>query len=424
LKIIRNLYHFIFAWLASLFYGAPSKKITVVGVTGTKGKSTVLAMLDSILTADGRRVALLSSVQQKIGGVSEESFYPNTMPGRGAVQKFLKKAVAARDEIALIEVTSEGVKQHREKFIHWDAAVFLNLHPEHIESHGSFENYRNAKLDFFRCLRCSEKREKIFVVNADDPQAVYFEKVAKSVPHSHLFEARAAEVKNLAAALKKEKQSSWLLADFNIENIAVAAKTASALGASERSIKEGLENFPGLRGRMDFVQREPFAVVVDYAHTPESLEAVYKTLRKQVKKGGRLICVLGSAGGGRDKWKRPALGTVAGSYCERIILTSEDPYDENPADIMDQIETGFLRNPNSLPVLPRQAGRAGKFQISENYWKIIDRKEALKKAISLAKPGDVVVSTGMGSQKWFYGPKGSKILWDEPKIVEEILNSN
>lgn len=405
MKTMRNFYHFVLAWLSSVFYGAPSRKITVVGLTGTKGKSTVLEILDSVLTAAGKKTALLSSVRLKIGSRSEKSPYTNTMPGRGAIQKFLKDAVLAKCEIALIEVTSEGIKQSRHRFVDWDAAVFLNLHPEHVEAHGSFEKYRQAKLAFFKSLANSRKTRKFFVINADDPNASHFEDATKSVKGGEVVFCRRSEVSDLAERIKKEKNHDWLVADFNIENVAVAAKTAEVLGASSKEILRGLENFQGLRGRMDFVQKEPFTVVVDYAHTPDSLKAVYETLRKQIKKGGQLVCVLGSAGGGRDKWKRPELGKIAAEYCDKIVLTSEDPYNENPNWIIQDIKSGI---------------RNSKFKI-QNLYEITDRKEALKKAISLAGKGDMVVSTGMGSQNWFYGPHGKKIPWDEHKVVEGII---
>jgi len=422
LRIIRHFYHFLLAWLASAFYGAPSKKIAVVGVTGTKGKSTVLEMLDSILTAAHRRTALLSSVRLKIGSRSGKNFYANTMPGRGAIQKFLKEAVAENCEIALIEVTSEGVKQSRHRFIHWDGAVFLNLHPEHIEAHGGFEKYREAKLDFFRALSRSAKPRKFFVVNADDQNAPYFEEAARGVAGGEVFLCRrpaASLVKKL-----KEQNPDWLLADFNIENVAVAAKTAGALGAKEKEILVGLENFRGLRGRMDFVQKKPFAVVVDYAHTPDSLRAVYEILRRQASahstgsgltvrgvkpskaKGHKLICVLGSAGGGRDKWKRPELGRIASHYCDRIILTDEDPYDENPMKILEEIKSG----------IPDDEGPLSKVEV------VLDRKEAIRRAILSAQEGDVVAVTGKGSEEWIHVASGRKIPWDDRGVVEEILS--
>ena len=153
---------------------------------------------------------------------------------------------------------------------------------------------------------------------------------------------------------------------------------------------------------MEIVARNP-TIIVDYAHTPEQLEAVYKTFKTQP-----LICVLGSCGGGRDKWKRPVLGKIAGQYCKKIIITNEDPYDENPFSIMDEIEKGFsqIRNPKSE---------------IRNYEKILDRKEAIKKAIDLAKPGDVVMITGKGSEPWMCVANGKKIPWDDRQIARDAL---
>ncbi|MEK7590579.1 MAG: cyanophycin synthetase, partial [Patescibacteria group bacterium] len=158
----------------------------------------------------------------------------------------------------------------------------------------------------------------------------------------------------------------------------------------------------GVPGRMDYVQEKPFAVVIDYAHTPDSLEKVYQTLLTRTS-NKKLICVLGAAGGGRDRWKRPVLGRVAEKYCKKIVLTDEDPFDEDPMGILDQIESGFSKHQN------------------KNYFRILDRREAIGKAILLARKGDTVIITGKGTEDWIRGAKNKKIPWNERKTVEELL---
>ncbi|MCP6720092.1 MAG: UDP-N-acetylmuramyl-tripeptide synthetase [Patescibacteria group bacterium] len=414
-RLGQSPYHFLLAFLGNLFYGFPSRRIRVVGVTGTKGKTTTLELIDAMLTASGKRTALLSSVRRKVGERDGKNSSENTMPGRFAIQRFLREAVDAGCEYALFEVTSEGVTKHRHRFIQWDAAVFLNLTPEHVEAHGSFENYREAKLDFFRYLRRSKKQKKYFVINSDDTHASYFKKVTEKVLRAEIILFNRDGVSRLMDSIKKDSNPNWLRADFNIENAAAARALTKLFGVKDETVRDALIKFKGLRGRMDFVQKEPFAAVVDYAHTPVSLRAVYRNLKEQPEftKSSRLICVLGSCGGGRDKWKRPKIGEIAAHYCNEIILTNEDPYDEDPNQILREIKSGI---PNS-----QQPHPAGEFPIPKVYV-VLDRREAIEKAIFLARKGDVVVITGKGSEEWIHLAKRKKIPWDDRGTVEEILS--
>lgn len=392
-----SFYHFLWAFVAAIFYGFPSKRIFVFGVTGTKGKSTVLELVNAILESGGKKTALLSSVRIKIDKESKENSLGNSMPGRGYIQKFLRQAVNAGCDYALIEVTSQGILQHRHKFIEWGAALFTNLAPEHIEAHGGFENYREAKLKFFRYIS-RLKDERIFFINQDDANAKYFAEAAgdgQIVSYS----------KNNPQITTYNLQSS-LKTDFNRENIAAALAFAKSQGISDEVIKKAVENFAGVPGRMEIVVSEPFEVIVDYAHTPDSLEKVYQALKPKTP-DSKLIGVLGSAGGGRDKWKRPKMGEIAAKYCDVIILANEDPYDENPGQIFLDIKSGI---PKDFPVC--------------NLYEYLDRREAIKKALSLAKGGDVVIMTGKGSEQWIHIEKGKKIPWNERKTAEELLKES
>ncbi len=385
-------------------YGFPSKKLFVVGVTGTKGKSSTLELMSAIMESAGIKTALLNSVRRKVGEVSVPNKYHNSMPGRMVIQKFLRDAVNTGCEYAFIEVTSQGVVQHRHRFIAWDVAAFLNLAPEHIESHGSFEKYRDAKVSFFRYAGHSLKHPHWFFVNDRDEYKSFFENAAREVSDAKVVLWNSDE---LLKEITREEMSLWVKADFNIENSACAWAFARSQGVEREIIKKTLSEFKGVSGRMEFVQEKPFAVVVDYAHTPESLEAIYKALKPV--SGARLIGVFGSDGGGRDKWKRPRFGEIAEKFCDVIVLTEENPYDENPQEILDHIKSGIKnsdirKNNNTL-------------------YEIIDRKEAITKAIRIARPGDVVVMTGKGSEQWLYLPKGKKIPWSEVKVVKEVINS-
>ncbi|KKU91552.1 MAG: UDP-N-acetylmuramoyl-L-alanyl-D-glutamate-2,6-diaminopimelate ligase [Candidatus Jorgensenbacteria bacterium GW2011_GWA1_48_11] len=421
MRKIRNFYHWFLALLGSCWYGRPSRKIFVLGVTGTKGKSTVLELTNAILEAGGKKTALLSSIRRKVGRKTEENLTGNTMPGRFQIQRFLDEAVRAGAEFALIEVTSEGVLQHRHEFTDWDAAIMTNLAPEHIEHHGSFENYRAAKLKFFQYLAFSKKTKKYFFINEEDGSHHYFEEAARRTPNREIILYSRHDLVNHEVGRRYKLNSKagrrllgdWLLADFNLENAAAAVAFARTQNIDWPIIEKALTNFRGAPGRLEFVQKEPFAVVVDYAHTPDSLKQVYETLEPKSFKPrsrGKMICVLGSAGGGRDKWKRPEIGKIAATYCDKIVLTNEDPYDENPNEIIRQIENGFLE-----ATVPKCG--------PEDHFRVLDRRAALKHAVSLAKKGDVVVITGKGSEAWLHLARGEKIPWNERKMAEEILRN-
>lgn len=389
IKKLKQIYHFFLPFVGSLIYGAPSKKITVIGITGTKGKTSVAELVNAGFEEAGRKTAVLSSITRKVGDESKVNT-GNSMPGRFAIQKFLREAVDARCEYAILEVTSEGVSQFRHRSIQFDAGVFINIHPEHIEAHGSFEKYRKAKLSFFEYIsKYSKKTPKYFFVNIDDKNADHFIASAKG---------------GVVVFFTKSETESRLAGEFNKWNIGAAEAVLRTYGISQAVIEDAFKKFEGIPGRMETVYNKSFKVVVDYAHTPDSLEAVYKSL--DADKSKKLVCVLGSCGGGRDKWKRPKFGEIASRYCKEIILTDEDPYDENPMQILEEIEAGVLS----------VKGQESNVAI------ILDRKEAIEKAISLAKEGDIVIITGKGSEKFIRVANGKKIPWSDKETVLEILN--
>lgn len=400
IPFLRPSYHFILAFWGALIYGWPSRNIFVIGITGTKGKTTVLELASSIFEQAGYKTALLSSTTVKIDKERGRNTLDITMPGRFFIQRFLKKASAKGCQYAFIEVTSEGVVQHRHRFIEWNMAVFLNLHPEHIESHGSFDKYRKAKLDFFRY---AAKSGASFIVNQEDENSKFFRRVAGSLPQ---FEFSKDTALAYADVLERNK---FFKPQFNKLNAAAAITIAQSLGINKEVISRALLGFKGVPGRMEIIQTKPFKVVIDYAHTPVSLELVYKELALNKKSSSQLICVLGSAGGGRDKWKRPVLGRIASQYCGVIFLTNEDPYDEDPFKIINEIEEGIRHHPNF------------ESKLSNLVFKIEDREKAIREAIKFARSGDIVVITGKGSEEWVHIKGGKKIPWSDKRKVQEIL---
>jgi len=409
LKIL-NSYYQAFPALGAFLYRFPSKKLIVIGVTGTNGKSTVIQLITNILKQAGFKVASISSVRFQINDEEWQNDLKMTMPGRLKVQKFLRKAVNARCKYAVLEITSEGIKQFRHKFINFNTAVFTNLTKEHIEAHKGFENYRKAKGELFNTTGL-----KTIIVNEDDKNAEYFLHFKAGEKWGYGIENRKSKIEGQkfvgAVDIRMATDGAnftvedtqfhlKLLGRFNIYNTLAAICVGFSEGVSLEVSKQALEKMDGVTGRMELVIKEPFKVFVDYAHTPDALENVYKTLA-----GSRLICVLGSCGGGRDRWKRSEFGRLAANYCSQIILTNEDPYEERPQKILEEIEKGILeyKTPNI------------------NHQLIFNRRGAIKEALSLAKHGDIVIITGKGSEPWMCVADGKKIPWDDRKIVRKEM---
>jgi len=407
---VRTTYHFLWAWVGAKIRKYPSRKIFVIGVTGTKGKTTTLELINAVLEAAGKRTALLSSLRVKIGDESEKNKTANSMPGRGYIQRFLRRSVAAKCGYALIEVTSQGVAAHRHRFIDWNIGVLTNLAPEHIESHGTFENYRRAKLNFLKYV--IKTGGKVFL-NRDDEHFDFF---AGALIGEKAFSYSRQDdwLRNYLPRVKPMRGVAdgtvpkFLLSGFNEENIAIAAAVAKELGIGDKIIQEAIVNFKGVPGRMEFLTAGPYTAIVDYAHTPDSLEAAYRAAKPAPDANypnPRLICVLGAAGGGRDLWKRPEFGRIAAQYCDEIILTDEDPYDEDPAEIIKEVRSGILGGDPDIA----------------NVHEVLDRREAIDKAISMMRIGDIVIGTGKGSEDWIHVARGKKIPWNEKEVFEAAL---
>ncbi len=395
-KFIFSIYHYLLSLIGAIIYNFPSKKLIVIGVTGTNGKTTVVHLITEILEEALRpaqgKVASLSSIRFKIRKKEWPNKLKMTMPGRFKLQRFLRRTVKAGCKYAVLEITSEGIKQHRHRFIDFDGVVFTNLTKEHIEAHKGFENYKKAKGKLFKAVQKSKKKDKFAVINIDDRNSDYFLELSKGLRiYTYGIKNKEAEINP-----KKIKLKILLPGKFNIYNSLAAFAGGLALGIRKDKILNVLRTIKGLPGRMELVIEKPFKVFVDYAHTPDALESVYKTL------GKGLICVFGSCGGDRDKWKRPEIGKIAERYCDKTILTNEDPYNENPLSIINEIKSGFsqIRNPKS------------------EIRKIIDRRKAINKALSLAKKDDIVIITGKGSEPWIM-EKNKKVSWDDRRVVRE-----
>ncbi len=399
---LLKAYHFFLVTLATLFYGFPSRKIKVLGITGTKGKSTTAEYVNAILEKAGYKTALSSTIRFKIADKNVPNKFKMTMPGRFFLQRFIAQAVKDKCDWVILEMTSEGVKQFRHKFIYLDALVFTNISPEHIESHGSFENYLNAKLQIGKALEKSPKRPRMLIVNADSEHADKFLRlqVEYSIPVS-LSQAKPIKETPLGIEFRFEDERIFLNQKglFSVQNAMLAASFAKLIGANNKTIKIALEELRLVPGRLEHINEgQDFEVVVDYAHTPDSLEKLYSEAFKDKKK----ICVLGNTGGGRDVWKRPVMAQVASKYCEKVILTDEDPYDEDPLKILKDMQKGA--DPKKTQI-------------------ILNRRQAINRAIkmALAGLGDTVLITGKGADPYIMRANGKKEPWSDAKVAHEEL---
>lgn len=408
LEKIRPPYHYLLAYIGNLLYRSPSKEITVIAVTGTKGKSTVTEIITAILEADGNKVASLSTIQFKIGDHVQRNLYKMTMPGRFFVHKFLRDAVDAKCTYAVLEMTSEGAKQYRHKFVEMDALVFTNLTPEHIESHGSFEKYKQAKLELARQLENSAKQPRFIVANVDDEHGKDFLaiKVEEKLPYT-LADLKLYTLHKDGIGLIFQDANDEvtirvpLVGLFNVYNTLAAITLTRALGVQVRTIESALRALPPVKGRVEHFTTPKDApkhvtAVVDYAHTPDSLEQLYKAFKDQKK-----VCVLGNTGGGRDAWKRPEMAHIAEQHCDHIILTNEDPYDEDPRKIIDEMAKG-VTDKSKLTV-------------------IMDRRVAIRTALKSAETGGYVIVSGKGTDPYIMGPHNTRQPWSDAEVVQEEL---
>ncbi|MDD2935364.1 MAG: UDP-N-acetylmuramyl-tripeptide synthetase [Candidatus Pacebacteria bacterium] len=394
---LQPIYHYLLSLLGALIYFFPSRKIFIVGITGTKGKTSTAELVNAMLEEAGFKTALLGTLRFKIGETSEMNKQKMTMPGRFFVQQFLRKAVKEKCDYAIVEMTSQGVLQYRHKFIQLNALIFTNLSPEHIESHGSYENYIEAKLKIAKALKKSLKKKKFLIVNVDDKEAPRFlnNNIEEQYKYS-IADAEPYELKKdgLIMNFMGAKINAHLSGKFNIYNILAAATFAQTQNIGRETIKNAIEKFRGIRGRVEKIEEgQDFSIIVDYAHTADSLEKLYETFSHSKK-----ICVLGNTGGGRDKWKRPVMAGVADKHCDYIILTDEDPYDEDPREIVREMEEGIQ---------------------NKEYEVIMDRRKAIHKALSVAKTGDTVLITGKGTDPYIMKANNVKLDWDDAEVARE-----
>ena len=403
-RALQPAYHYALSAIGAIRYNFPSRHITVIGVTGTKGKSTVTELIATILRADGKKVASLSTIQFTYGEKRERNMFKMTMPGRFFVHQFLRRAVNEGCNYAVMEMTSEGAKLYRHKFVEINALVFTNLTPEHIESHGSFANYKAAKLKLAQAVADSKKRPRILVANADDEHGADFlnfdveEKITYSLTNLSLY---TLHKDGFSMVFGDTTIRVPLVGLFNVYNALAAIKITGAFGVTLETAGKALRNLAPIAGRVEHFEsargaKKHVTAIVDYAHTVDSLEKLYQAFEGRPK-----VCVLGNTGGGRDTWKRPEMAALAEKYCDHVILTDEDPYDEPPRQIIADMEKG-ITDKEKLTV-------------------IMNRKEAIRAAVSLAQDDGYVLISGKGTDPYIMRADGEKEPWSDAEVVKDIL---
>lgn len=393
-----DAYHRALSWLAAAWYGHPSREMIVIGVTGTNGKTTTSYLIAKALEASGYQTGCATTALFKVADREWLNDTKMTMLGRFALQRLLRQMVSAGCRYAVIETSSQGIVQHRHRGIAYDVAVFTNLTPEHIEAHGGFENYKRAKIELFRHTASRPSKilegkliQKIAVLNKRDAHAKEF-----ALPgFDRVIWVSVAEDLHLQ-----------LPGRFNLENASLALAVAEALDVPSDAAKKKIEAVIGIPGRMEKIDEgQSFTVIIDYAPEPYALAKCYEAIEQIPHE--RLIHVLGSTGGGRDVARRPILGRMAAEHADVVIVTNEDPYDDDPKIIIEQVANGAREI----------QGRCVEIRT------ILDRRDAIRSAMREARARDLVLLTGKGCEQAMMSAHGTKIPWDERTVAKEEIQA-
>lgn len=365
LRELKGLYHLLLAVAANIWFGFPSRKITVIGVTGTDGKTTTSALIYHILKNAGHKVSVITTVHAVIAGKTYDTGFHVTNPGPFAVQKYIREAVNHGDTYMVLEVTSHGLAQHRVLGVRFAVGVITNVTHEHLDWHRTFTHYMMSKLSLLT-------RAKIAVVNRDEAEV--YTRVIPLLRHKTMVTYGIRREAKITP--KSYPFTTKLLGEFNQYNCLAALAVAHALDIPKKTARAAVADFEGVPGRMDIIETHPFTAIVDFAHTPNAIDRALKTARELT--GKRLIHVFGSAGL-RDRAKRPLMGAASGKYADVIVLTEEDYRTESVEAIMDEISSGIEPGPK--------------------IYRIPNRQNAVDFAIKIAEPGDVVILTGKGHER-------------------------
>ncbi|MHB8831050.1 MAG: Mur ligase family protein [Patescibacteria group bacterium] len=443
-KLVPNvwldIYHKILAKISAFWYGHPSEKLIVIGVTGTNGKTTTAYLIAKALEAEGAKTGCASSALFKVADREWLNETKMTMLGRFGLQKLLKQMVDVGCKYAVIETSSQGILQHRHEQVAYDIGVFTNLTPEHIEAHGGFENYKQAKIKLFKHI--VELPLKVIdwqrvphavVLNRDDEHAADFavpgmqevvwyglgqgsEVKAENIQESangvtfdlSVIPAQAGIQGRMDPRIREDDKREVrlnLMGRVNVYNALPALAVAKILRVDLRQAIAKLGEITNMPGRFERIEEgQPWQVIVDYAPEPASLGKLYETIKVLGPK--RIIHVLGSCGGGRDVARRPILGSLAAQNSQIVIVTNEDPYDDDPMQIIEQVAEGARQNNK---------------KDNQDLFLILDRRQAIQKAMDLSQAGDLVILTGKGSEQRICVANGKKLPWDEREAARQAI---
>ena len=433
-KFGLNCWHYAWSVVGCFLLKGIQDKMIIIGVTGTKGKSTVVNMLSFVLKGLGVKYASYSTL-----GVSDnEGLILNmkkmTMPGRWVLPMYFRNAFKKGAKVGIIEATSSGLAQFRGDAFNFDIVAITNLQKEHIEIHGGFENYKKAKGRLFKLLTKhnhkfidNKKIDKVSIVNIDDDNSSYYLdfkadkkcvvslKENKNSTKINILNLNLVRPENMlidASGLHFNFEDIHfdinLYGTFSMYNVLIVLAILKALKVDMAKVAEILKEYKGAKGRMEFVRTKADKnVVVDYAHTPDSLKAVLTTLKEMGFK--KVVSVIGSCGGSRDKWKRPEMGRIASELSDYVIVTNEDPYDEDPHKIMNAVYMG-ITNKEKARIVP-------------------DRIEAIQKGIDMLNGEDeVLILTGKGSEKIIMSKGGTGVIKKEYlgdyEVAKQYLEKN
>lgn len=400
---IKNYYHLAQALAAQIFYGFPARRIKIIGVTGTDGKTTTVSIIYHILNSSGHKAAMITSIGAFIGNHKYDIGFHVTTPSSWGLQRFIKAAADAGNEYLILETTSHALDQNRVWGIRYEIGVITNITHEHLDYHKTYSTYVRAKSILLN-------RSRVGIINRDDPsytKILPFISPSRTVLTYSLSDSRADFLGN------KLVWPSPLIGKFNEYNVLAAAAACSRVGITTGGIRKALKSFNAPPGRLETVYDRDFRVIIDFAHTPNSFAQVLPELRKITN--GRLIHVFGSAAR-RDRSKRPLMGRESAKYADIIILTAEDPRDEPVDAICREIASGFGKEWNHGSGNMNYESRIK----DKTYFIITDRKDAIEKALNMARKSDMVLLTGKAHEKsinYGYGEQP----WDEYKVVKDNL---
>jgi len=414
-------YHGLMAIIANYYFGRPSHELIVIGVTGTNGKTTTVNLIAAILNQAGFKTGFLSTANYNLGQHTVLNPFKMTMMSGWVIHQRLREMLRNKVKYAVIEVWSEGLAQNRHLGINFDVALFTNLTPEHLDAHGGFENYKRAKGKLFAVLNTyqitKQKKainpylEKTIIVNADSEHGKYYDHFPAQKHLSYGINSGQWQAENINFSTEGVKFTVQdvtfdlqLKGQFDVYN-ALAAITAAASQEVDLTIsKTALEQLPVVPGRVEVLQQSPFTVVVDYAYEPEEMRQLYETVARWPHQ--RVIQVIGPTGGGRDKARIRILGEMAGQFADLVIITTDDPYDEDPQTIGEEMASGS-RTQGKLP--------------NQNLFFELDRRKAIALALKQAQKGDMVLITGKGADQKMALAKGKYEPWDDRTVTKEEL---